>query len=131
MAVETMAEPMKCKMRIGGEWKNSENKIEIRSPYSHEVIGTTYLAGADQVEAIVQSSLAGFEAMRKTPSYKRYEMLQGMAQRIRERKEEIARTMTLESGKPIKDSRAEIDRAIMTFTVAGEEAKRLPGETIP
>ncbi|MDO8588578.1 MAG: aldehyde dehydrogenase family protein [Armatimonadota bacterium] len=131
MAIGTLPKPMKCRMLVGNEWKSSDEKIEIRSPYNHEIVGTTYMAAPDAIDGIIRSSLAGFEAMRKMPSYKRYELLQGIAQRIRDREEELARTMTLESGKPIKDSRGEVDRAIMTFTIASEEAKRLPGETIP
>jgi len=58
-------------------------------------------------------------------------MLRGIVEGIRRRKEEFARTMTLESGKPIRDSRAEIERALMTFTIASEETKRIAGEVIP
>lgn len=131
MAVETFTHPMKCRILVDGDWKKSEEPVEVRSPYSHEIIGTTYLAGAGDVEGIIKSSISGFEAMRKLPSYARCEILHGISRRLRERREELARTMTLESGKPIRDSRAEVDRAVLTFTVAREEAKRLPGETIP
>jgi acyl-CoA reductase-like NAD-dependent aldehyde dehydrogenase len=131
MAVETMTHPMKCRMLVDGDWRKSDEQIEIKSPYTHETVGTTYLAGIGDVEGIIKSSISGFEAMRKLPSYSRCEVLHGITRRLRDRREELARTMTLESGKPIRDSRAEVDRAVLTFTIAREEAKRLSGETIP
>ena len=131
MAVDTVTHPMKCRMLVDGDWRKSDERIEVKSPYTHETVGTTYLAGMGDVDGIIKSSISGFEAMRKLPSYTRCEILHGITRRLRERREEFARTMTLESGKPIRDSRAEVDRAVLTFTVAREEAKRLSGETIP
>ncbi|MDO8685008.1 MAG: aldehyde dehydrogenase family protein [Armatimonadota bacterium] len=131
MAVETVTKPKEYQYLVGGKWISSGEKLEVRSPYSHDVAAVIEMATKKDVDNIIDSSLEGFAIMKKTPSYKRAEMLHGIAQRIRDRKEELARAMTLESGKPIKDSRAEIDRAVMTFTIASEEAKRIPGEAIP
>jgi len=57
--------------------------------------------------------------------------LGNIARQIRERKEEIARTISLESGKPIRFARGEVDRAVLTFSISAEEANRIPGEAIP
>ena len=131
MSVETMAIPKKCRALVGGQRKSFGEKLEVRSPYSRQVVGITCLAGPEDVGEVIRSSQEGFESMRRTPSYKRYEMLQGIAQRIEQRREELAHVMAQESGKPIKDSRAEVERAVMTFTIASEEAKRIPGDSIP
>ena len=64
-------------------------------------------------------------------SYERSKVLEKIAAGIRDRKEELARSITLQSGKIIRDARAEVDRAVMTFDIASEEAKRLGGELIP
>src|SRR5947208_16818315 len=50
---------------------------------------------------------------------------------ISERREQFARTMALEAGKPVRTARAEVDRAIFTFSVAAEEAARIGGEYLP
>jgi glyceraldehyde-3-phosphate dehydrogenase (NADP+) len=118
------------KFLIGGDWKTSEEKLEVRNPYGG-IAGITFLAGEEDVEDAVQSSIQGFEVMKRLPSYKRADILRIIAEKIKERKEDFARTMTAECGKPIKDSRTEVDRAIMTFTIASEEAKRILGDTIP
>src|SRR5262245_19939570 len=65
------------------------------------------------------------------PSHARYHVLQKIAGGLYDRREEFARLMTAESGKPITDAKREVSRAIQTFTVAAEEAKRIPGEVIP
>ncbi|MBI2842047.1 MAG: aldehyde dehydrogenase family protein [Armatimonadetes bacterium] len=127
MAVATALE---SKLLIDGKWIETSERLEVRSPQGG-IAGTTYLAGESEVEEAIRSSIRGFHAMKSLPSYKRYEILRGIADRLKERKEDFARTMTVECGKPIKDSRGEVDRAIMTFTIASEEAKRLPGDSIP
>jgi acyl-CoA reductase-like NAD-dependent aldehyde dehydrogenase len=118
------------KFLIDGEWKESGSRLEVRNPYGGTA-GAVFLATESDVEDAITSSIRGFKLMKSLPSYKRAEMLKNIADRIKERKEEFARLITLEAGKPIKDSRGEVDRAIMTFTLASEEAKRVPGDAIP
>lgn len=118
------------KFLIGGDWKASEEKVDVRNP-SGGVAGTIYMAGDADVEDAIKSAIQGFEVMKQLPSYKRADMLRNIADKIKERKEDFARLITLESGKPIRDSRTEVDRAVMTFTLASEEAKRVPGDAIP
>jgi glyceraldehyde-3-phosphate dehydrogenase (NADP+) len=92
---------------------------------------TARFASAEEVERAVRDAVAALAPMRALPSYERAHILRGVADRIAERREELARTITEECGKPIRDSRAEVDRAVVTFTTAAEEAKRIGGETIP
>jgi glyceraldehyde-3-phosphate dehydrogenase (NADP+) len=77
------------------------------------------------------SAEASFKDLRGMPAYMRSEMIAAVARAIEERGHEIARVISLESGKPIKDSRAEVRRAATTFQLASEEAKRLGGEVVP
>ena len=58
-------------------------------------------------------------------------MLRQVAQTIAERKEQFARTMAQEAGKPIKAARTEVERAMFTFTVAAEESTRIHGDYLP
>ena len=69
--------------------------------------------------------------MADLPAYKRAEILLKTAALLRERFDDMAKTIAAEAGKALKFARAEVDRAISTFTIASEEAKRLHGETIP
>jgi glyceraldehyde-3-phosphate dehydrogenase (NADP+) len=64
-------------------------------------------------------------------AYERGAILRNISAGIRDRREEIARILTLESGKPIRDALIEVDRAVLTFRLGAEEAERLTGETIP
>src|SRR5947208_12807482 len=65
------------------------------------------------------------------PAFARQSILRNISATIANRREQFARTMALEAGKPIKTARAEIDRAVFTFSVAAEEAGRIGGEYIP
>ncbi len=69
--------------------------------------------------------------MGALPSHARYQLLQKIASAIHDRREEFARLMMAEAGKPIADAKREVSRAVQTFTIAAEEAKRIPGEVIP
>lgn len=69
--------------------------------------------------------------MRRLPAHERHAILQHVVQRIHERAEDFARTMAIEAGKPIKDARGEVARALDTFRLAAEECTRIHGEYLP
>src|SRR5689334_753874 len=69
--------------------------------------------------------------MAEMPAYKRADLLLKTAALLRQHFDDLAKTIAGEAGKALKFARAEVDRAISTFTIASEEAKRLHGETIP
>ncbi len=119
------------KFLINGEWLASSEKHEIKSPYNGEVIGTTYRPTPDDVENAIQASVLAFEVTKKMPHYQRSEILFNIARILQDRKEEMAKTIAAEAGKPIKAARIEAERSILTFTIASEEAKRINGEIIP
>lgn len=88
-------------------------------------------AQAQDIEDAIQLSVSAFSTLSELPSHARATALSTIAQQLTSRLKEFAHVMSLESGKPITDARREVQRAIQTFTIASEEAKRLPGETIP
>src|SRR3990172_130745 len=116
---------------VGGEWRKSQEKYELKSPYDGQVVATINRATAKDVEDAIARAAQAFEITRDQPGYKKAEILLTIVNGLKERKEELSRFLTLESGKPIVDARAEVDRAMTTFTVAAEEAKRIGGEVIP
>ncbi len=121
---------MKCRMLIGGEWVESESYFEVRNPYTGETLAQVPEASRQDVQNAVAAARKAFETGR-LPSYVRSEILESTSRLIAGKKEEFARTITLESGKPIKTARKEVERAIQTFKFAAEEAKRIGGEIVP
>jgi acyl-CoA reductase-like NAD-dependent aldehyde dehydrogenase len=114
-----------------GQWIARGSVAEIHSPFDGSVVGAVHLAGIEEVEASISGAETAFETTRKLPSFKRQSVLRQIAESITRRTEEFARIMALESGKPIKTARAEVERAIFTFTIAAEESTRIGGEYLP
>ena len=119
------------KLLINGEWVSGEKKLEVRNPYNQELLGTVPEANEQQVDNAIKSAQESFKLTKTLPAYQRSLILERTSDIIKERKEELAHIITLESGKPIKLAKGEVDRATETFKFASEEAKRLYGETIP
>ncbi len=122
---------MRYQLWIDGERREGKGVQTVRSPYSGEVCSEYSLAGEEEVEAAVASALRAAWEMRALPSYRRAEILQAMRAGLQARREEFARTIALEAGKPIRDARVEVDRALNVLTLSAEEAKRIHGETLP
>ena len=119
------------KYRIGNEWRESKNILEVRNPFNNDIVGTTFLATEEDVDNAIQAAIRAFEETRKLPSFKRAEILGNIREGIREKSEEFARMIALEAGKPIVDARVEVERSIGIFQIALEESKRMLGEYIP
>jgi glyceraldehyde-3-phosphate dehydrogenase (NADP+) len=105
--------------------------IEVRSPYDESLVAIVHRAGPQEIEQAIAAAAAAFQATRRLPAWKRAEALEKISAGIAARKEEFARTIALEAGKPVRTARAEVDRAIFTFKVAAEESKRIYGEIVP
>lgn len=122
---------MENKLFINGQWVDGGIPLEITNKYNGQVIGTLPTARREDVEAAVAAAKQAEDVMTEIPAYKRSEMLARTAALIRARKDEFARSIAAEAGKALKYARAEVERAVSTFVIAAEEAKRLHGETIP
>lgn len=94
-------------------------------------IGSVRLADRTVIDAAIAAAAAAAPAMRKCPAYRRQSVLQRMAQGLQQRHEEFAQALCAEVGKPIRDARGEVTRAIDTFRIAAEEAVRITGEFLP
>jgi acyl-CoA reductase-like NAD-dependent aldehyde dehydrogenase len=117
------------KLLIAGEWVETGEWVEVRSPYSGETIGRVAKAGREEARRAVD---AAEEAMREPlPAHKRAEILVRVAAQLGRRHEEVARTISAEAGKPLKAARIEASRAMSTFTMAAVEARKLAGEMVP
>ena len=117
------------RLLIGGEWIDTGEWIDVRSPYSGEVVGRVSKAGADQARQAVD---AAAKAMQEPlPAHKRAEILVKVAAALGRRHDEVARLISDEAGKPMKAARVEAQRAMSTYTFAAVEARKLAGEMVP
>jgi acyl-CoA reductase-like NAD-dependent aldehyde dehydrogenase len=116
---------------LNGKWISAGDRIEIISPGTDRVVGITFRATAAQAEEAIAGAAKAFEITGKLGGFEKQKILRSISQQISEQKEEIARILALEAGKPIKAARTEVDRAIFTFAVAAEETVRIGGEYLP
>ena len=116
---------------VDGQWLEDGTPAEVKSPYDGSRVGVVTLAGPRQIEQAIAACARAFQVTRKLPAFERQRVLRSISAKISERGEQFARIMALEAGKPIKTARAEVDRAIFTFSVAAEESVRIGGEYLP
>lgn len=115
---------------IAGKWQSGQQQLSVSNKYTGQVIGQVAMAGPQAIEQALDSARRGAQAMEALPTHRRSDLLLRAASSISQRREALAKTIAEEAGKPIKFARAEVDRATMTFQLAGEEARRLHGETM-
>jgi acyl-CoA reductase-like NAD-dependent aldehyde dehydrogenase len=117
------------KLLVGGDWIETGDWLEVRSPYSGEVVGRVAKAGAEETTRAID---AAERAMREPlPAHKRAEILVRVAGALGRRHDEVARLISDEAGKPMKAARVEARRAMSTYTFAAVEARKLAGEMVP
>lgn len=114
----------------GKEWMDGE-VLEVRSPWDQGLIGKVTIATRADAREAVNHAVASLRRTRAKPRWKRREILEDVAASLIEQKERFANLIVAEAGKPLRLARAEVDRAVLTFKTAAEEAARLGGETIP
>jgi len=116
---------------VDGKWIEEGDPVEIRAPYDGSVVGTVFQGRREHAEAAIAAAVKAFGTTRRLPAFERQRVLRRVSENISSRKQEFARTMAQEAGKPIKAARTEVERAIFTFNVAAEESTRIYGEYLP
>ena len=119
---------MAQKNLIGGEWRGSDDVLEVRFPYDGSLVDSVSMASAADMDDAIAAAVDGFEVTRKLPSHRRSEILNNMAALLRERFEEVVEAMILEGGKNRKTAIGETARALETLKISTEEARRIGGE---
>ena len=117
------------KLLIGGEWVETGDWIEVRSPYSGDVVGRVAKAGAEETRRAIDAAERALA--EPLPAHRRAEILVRVAGYLGRRHDEVARLISNEAGKPMKAARIEAQRAMSTFTMAAVEARKLAGEVVP
>src|SRR5690349_23340152 len=119
---------------IGGKWvgPESDEYFDNRNPADRaDVIGKFPLSDRRDVERAVESARRGFERWRRTPAPARGDVLRTVGDLMTRRKEEIADAMTREMGKPLQETRGDVQEGIDTAYYAASEGRRLFGKTVP
>ncbi len=116
---------------LNGNRSTHGREAVVTSPYDHSVLAVISEAGSDDVEVAIESAVQAFAVTRKMTSQQRADVLHKIVEGITSRREEFARTICQEAGKPIRTARVEVERAIYTFQLAAEESTRIYGEYIP
>lgn len=105
--------------------------LEVTDKFTNEVAFRTALATPDVIEEAIAGAVSATEPMARMASYERQNVLQHCVTRFQERFDELAYSLCVEAGKPIKDAEGETTRLIDTFRIAAEEAVRNYGEVQP
>jgi len=116
---------------LNGDFVTQGREVVVTSPYDRSVVAVVSEADRDHVEVAIESAVRAFAITRKLPSYQRAAILHKITDGIGARREEFARTICQEAGKPIRTARIEVERAINTFQIAAEESTRIYGEYLP
>jgi acyl-CoA reductase-like NAD-dependent aldehyde dehydrogenase len=116
---------------VDGRWQEDGDVVEIHAPYDGSLIARVIQGRREHAEAAIAAAVKAFGTTRRLPAFERQRVLRRISTSMAERKEEFARTLAQEAGKPIKAARTEVERAIFTFNVAAEESTRIYGEFLP
>lgn len=114
---------------LAGEWR-AGRPTTIACPYDGAPVGLVHSAGAEDLEQAIRAAVAAFAQTRRLAGHRRAAILRSVAEAIARRSEELARTIALEAGKPIRQARVEVARSSTTFATAAEEATRFRDELL-
>ena len=118
-------------MLIGGKYVKSDDLAEVINPYTGDVIDTVPIAHRQTAQLAIDEANKAKDLIVEMSAFKVSNKLSNVVDKLEAKKEEFAHLLTLEVGKPIRESLVEIDRSIETLRLASEEAKRIYGESVP
>ena len=116
---------------IGKNRRATAEAMDVRSPFDGRVVGRTWRCTEADAEAAIAAAVDAAPGMRALSSGERAAILRRAAERLEIDREMFARTICDEAGKPIRDARGEVGRAVLTLRTASEEATRMGGEVMP
>ncbi len=122
---------MEYNLIIGGKEVKTDNMKKVFDKYSGEVIAEVSQADEKEVDDALNAAVKAKKVLADTPAHKRAEYIFKAVEIIKGKREFLGKLIAMEAGKPIKYALGEVDRCIENLTFAGEEAKRIHGETFP
>jgi acyl-CoA reductase-like NAD-dependent aldehyde dehydrogenase len=121
---------MEAKIFFGSLEADKDKRSERRSPYSGEVVSSAPICDEDDAKKALEIAKAATKAAKASTLAQRCNWLLDVAKKLREQKEDIAKTITDEVAKPISFARVEVDRCIETVRLSAEAMRSMHGETI-
>jgi acyl-CoA reductase-like NAD-dependent aldehyde dehydrogenase len=118
-------------MYINGQWMNSPRKTAIRSPFSGELVDEVPTASAEHVELALSAADKAAGSMAALAAHERYRILFKAADLLAANTEDLAKTISLEEGKPLSESRGEVERMPDLLRLCAFEGSQLRGESLP
>jgi acyl-CoA reductase-like NAD-dependent aldehyde dehydrogenase len=119
------------KFLIENKLEESKKSKSVINPYSGETVAEVFVPDEKQFNLSVSYLIGAYNKYKRVPVYTKAELLYKVSQKISERKDRLAELITTETGKPIRFSKVEIGRAVLTFRLGAEEASRINGEVLP
>ena len=119
------------KLFIAGEWRSAAHDMPVVNPATEEVLGHLPCAAKSDLDDALAAAEAGFQIWSRTSPRERSDTILRAAALLRERREEIAQSITLEHGKPLPQARLEVIRGAEFFEWDAGEAMRTYGRVIP
>jgi len=119
------------KMLINGNLIDKEGKIPVINPFNNQIVDQVPMGDAKDAQDAIHAANKAKKSMNEMSSRKLSRILHDIHQDLKEKHQEISELITLETGKPIRDSKVEMDRSLQTLLMAAEESKRIHGETVP
>jgi len=113
---------------LAGTWTETEHMLTVTNPYDGSTVGSVYLASTESFERAIDAAEAVRETCARMPIHERTRILNRVADDIERDADKFAQMITWESGRAIRDTRGEVGRAVFTFRVAAEEARRIESE---
>lgn len=107
------------------------SKIKVTNPATGELIEEISMQSNAEIELAIKNGHQAFQKWSKLDAHERSRLIQAWSAKVQENKEELAKLMTLENGKPLNEARGEIDYSTAYLDWYAEEAKRVYGRTIP
>ncbi len=114
----------------GGAFVNTSEVLPVTNKVTGEIFAYTSLAHEALLETCIAAATAAKPTLANLSAFEKYTKLQAIAQAIHQQRQHLATLLSTESAKPIRYALTEVDRAAQTFSIAAEEAKRLPKEWI-
>jgi len=115
---------------LANEAKSPNADLLVTDKYTGKPVTKVAMADAATIDQAIAAAVEAVEPMRQLAPYERQAVLNHCVRRFTERSEELAYSLCIEAGKPIKDSRGEVSRLIDTFRIAAEESVRITGEVM-
>src|SRR5437660_2425208 len=118
---------------IDGQWRDASTgkRLKVINPATEEAIAEVAFGGREDCARAIDAAHKAMPAWMKLSPWDRAKLLKKTAELMRERADGLARTMTMEQGKPLAEAKAEVLHSADTFEWFGEEGKRAYGQVIP